>query len=225
MAVDPQPLAVGLERVGQVAAGLLVVDRLESEDDVGRGERLAVGEDHAFAQLQRVAPPIVGSRPAFGQPRLDLLGDLIDAHQLRLRKVREQLRRGLAGREAAERARLGADGGDEVPAARDRRAAGGFRRLGRPARDGPQAATAAVTAAASASANDRWRVCLVKCCPAGQKTGRLRLRAIFGIVLQICVQIRGDGSAADPSWLGSWLSFPHDSPSSSTRPGQCLATY
>ncbi len=99
---DAEPFAIRLERVGQATASLLVVDRLEGEDDVSRGERRAVREDDARPQLQRVAPPIVGARPAFGERRLDLLRDLVNANELGLREVRQQVGCGLAGREAVE---------------------------------------------------------------------------------------------------------------------------
>ena len=53
-------LAAGLERVGEVAAVLLVVGRLERKQHIVGRERLAVGKDDAVAQGERVAD---GRRP------------------------------------------------------------------------------------------------------------------------------------------------------------------
>ena len=58
----PQPLMVGGERIGQIARRLLVVDRLEHEDDVGGSERLAVGEDDALCAVSACS----GGRRASG---------------------------------------------------------------------------------------------------------------------------------------------------------------
>ena len=88
---DLQLLAAGLQRIGERAAALLVVRRLERKQHIVGGERVAVGEDDVAPELQRDAAPVVGGRPAFGEPRLDFLRRVIDANELGLGEVGDQV--------------------------------------------------------------------------------------------------------------------------------------
>jgi hypothetical protein len=98
-----------LKRVRKVAGRLLVVDRLEREDDIGGRKRLAIRKNDAGPQLQGVAAPVGGAGPAFGEPRLDLLRNLINAYELRVGQAGQEVGRTVAGREPVEGARLVAD--------------------------------------------------------------------------------------------------------------------
>ena len=103
-----EPLAVGLERVSQVAAGFPVVNRRERKHHIVGRERLSVGENDAVAKRQRVEAAVSRAVPAFGQPRLHFVGHLVDANEPGLRQFGHQRRGVVAGREAAEAARLDA---------------------------------------------------------------------------------------------------------------------
>ena len=78
---DLELLAAGLQRVGEHAAALLVVRRLERKQHIVGGERVAVGEDDVAPERERDAAAVVGGGPALGEPRLDRLGRLVDANQ------------------------------------------------------------------------------------------------------------------------------------------------
>ncbi len=79
----------------------VVVGEAEGEGDVGRGERLAVGEPDAGAQRDRVGDAVGGGGPAFREPGLDFVRDAVDANEPRLGEERHDLHR-RAGAVAAD---------------------------------------------------------------------------------------------------------------------------
>ena len=116
-------LAADRQLLGDDALGFRVEDRLQREEDVGGRERLAVGPRDARAKVHRVGPAVRRRFPLLRQPRLELEGRAIDSNEPSLREEAEQLRGLLARDEAVERARDGADGGNQLATTR-----GGLRR-------------------------------------------------------------------------------------------------
>src|SRR5581483_6203087 len=74
-----------------------------------------------ITELQGVAAMVGVHGPTFGERRLDLLRDLVDAHELGLRENRAQLGRPIAVLEAIERQRIRPDRHHDLAAARWRR--------------------------------------------------------------------------------------------------------
>ena len=68
----------------------LVVGRRQRKHHVVGGERMAVGEDDVRPQLDRVAQAIVGPRPAFREPGLDVLRRGVHANEPGLREERDE---------------------------------------------------------------------------------------------------------------------------------------
>src|SRR5439155_23583716 len=87
-------------------------------------------------QVQGVAKTVGRRRPAFSQPRLDLPGRAIDAHQLTVGEPADQIEGAFLRHQPVEGSRTAADGGDEGAS----RSSGGRRRVRAPrassARDG-----------------------------------------------------------------------------------------
>ena len=75
---------------------------------------MAVGEDDVRPQLDRVAQAIVGSRRAFGEPRLDLLRRAIHLEQAGLCEGRDYVRGSIAARVPVEGLGIGPQRNEEA---------------------------------------------------------------------------------------------------------------
>ena len=106
---DHELPAAHFQRIGQRAAGLLVVHGLEREHHIVGGEGMAVRERDVGPQLDRVAQPVVRSRPALGEPGFDLLAHAIDANEPGLGEERDEVGARVARGEPVKGARFGAD--------------------------------------------------------------------------------------------------------------------
>ena len=116
LAVDGEVRAYRAVKVG-------VVGDSKREEDIGRREGHAVGEQDIRPERQCVGQPVGRRRPAFCQPRFEVVGGAIDSNQPALGEQRENIRRCPCPviDESVVGERLGASRGDEFPtAARDR---------------------------------------------------------------------------------------------------------
>ena len=95
-------LAADHQRRGEDAFALRVEDGAQREENVGGGERGAVGPGGARAQVERVGAAVGARLPAFGEPRLDLEGGTVDAEEAPLRQEGDDVEGGIAGDEAVE---------------------------------------------------------------------------------------------------------------------------
>src|SRR5205814_8871005 len=116
-----------------------IEDGLEREEDVGGGERLAVRPRDARAQVHGVGATVRRRLPLLREPRLELEGGAIDSNEPPLREEAEQLHGLLARDEAVERARDGANGGNQLATTRGLRGGGvsGLGTCGRTPEDEP----------------------------------------------------------------------------------------
>ena len=112
---DLEPLAGGGDAVAEPAAGRIVGDG-KREEHVGGGERGAIGEGDALAQVQRVRPSIGCRVPALGERGFERVGHPIEANETCLGEDGHQIGSGAGVEIAAVVDRLAAQRGDELAA-------------------------------------------------------------------------------------------------------------
>ena len=112
------PFSADEESTGQGACRPGIVEGVEGEDHIGRGEWLAIREGDIASQAERVTPAIRRHRPRLGECGLNLLRGVVQADQSRVEQLRHDQRGSIDREQPVERPRFGSQRGDDAGGSR-----------------------------------------------------------------------------------------------------------